>query len=147
MIRKAKPQDVPAIVELAIESVSTIDPIPELKIDRDAMADMARQCLEPAHFLYVSEIDGVVVGAVGGHVSPGFWFKGLQLSVLLHYSKVPGEWCKLMKELSQWMKSRSGIKLAVLELEGNADTRMTKFLARLGFSRATQNVAYVRPTQ
>lgn len=147
MIRKAKPQDIPAIVDLAFESVSTIDPIPELKIDREAMADMARQCMEPAHFLYVSEIDGMVVGAVGGHVSPGFWFRGLQLSVLLHYSRVPGEWCKLMKELSRWMKSRSGIKLAILELEPSraGDSRIVAFAERLGFSRQTMNLQYVRP--
>ena len=147
MIRKAKPQDIPAIVDLAIESVTTIDPIPELRIDKEAMEDMARQCLEPAHFLYVSEIDGVVVGAVAVHVSPGFWFRGLQCSVLLHYSRQRGEWGKLMREFSKWVKSRSGIKVAVLEFERNADHRMIAFMARIGFGRVTQNVTYIRPVK
>jgi GNAT superfamily N-acetyltransferase len=145
MIRKAKPQDVDAIVELAVESVSTIDPIPELKIDREAMRDMTEQCLQPAHFLYVSEIDGVVVGALGAHAAPSFWHKGLAVSVLLHYARNRGEWAKLMREFSRWCKSRSGVKIAVLEAEGNADPRMIQYMARLGFGRVTQNVTYVRP--
>ena len=144
MIRRAKPSDIPAIVELAVESVTTIDPIPELKIDRDAMKDMAEQCLQPAHFLYVSEVDGVVVGALGAHTSPSFWHKGLACSVLLHYARTRGEWAKLMREFARWCKSRSGIKVAVLEMEGNADARAIEFMGRIGFGRVTQNVTYVR---
>jgi len=146
MIRKAKPQDLDAIVNLAVESVTTIDPIPQLKIDRVAMRETASLCLEPAHFAWVSEINGEVVGAVVAQVCPGFWFEKLQLSVLLHYSQVPGEWVKLMRELSRWMKGRSGIKLAILELEPSraANERMIRFVGKLGFDRQTLNLQYVR---
>lgn len=144
MIRRARPQDIPAIVELAIESVTTVSPIEELIIDPEAMRDTAEQCLQPAHFLYVSEIDGVVVGAVAAQVVPGFWFKKLQVSVLLHYSRVPGEWVKLMREFARWMKGRSGIKLGIIELEDVHGERMVRFLKRLGFERQSQNLTYVR---
>lgn len=148
MLRKAKLQDIPAIVDLAVESVTTVSPIEELVIDRDAMAETARICLQPAHFMWVSEIDGEVVGAVAAQVVPGFWFKKLQCSVLLHYSRVPGEWVKLMREFSRWVKSRSGIKLAIIELEDvhSDDPRMLSFIKRLGFKRESQNLTYVRPT-
>jgi hypothetical protein len=42
------------------------------------------------------------------------------------------------------MKSRSGIKVAVLELEPNVDLRLTRFLKRLGFGRKSINMTYVR---
>lgn len=146
MLRKAKPQDIPAIVDLAVESVTTVSPIEELVIDREAMAETARICLQPAHFMWVSEIDGEVVGAVAAQVVPGFWFKKLQCSVLLHYSRVPGEWVKLMREFSRWVKSRSAIKMAIIELEDvhSDDPRMTSFIKRLGFDRESQNLTYVR---
>lgn len=144
MIRKAKLQDIPAIVDLAIESVTTIAPIEQLKIDREAMRETATLCLQPAHFAYVSEIDGEVVGAVVAQVMPGFWFQKLQCSVLLHYSREPGEWVKLMRELAEWMKGRPGIKLGVIEIEDCHDEKVTEFVKRLGFSRQSRNLVYVR---
>lgn len=142
MIRKAKPDDVPAIVELAVKSVS-INPLP-LKIDREAMREQAMQCLQPAHFLYVSEIDGVIVGALAAVVLPGFWHEKCACSVLLHFSTQPGQWVRLVKVFADWVKSRSTIKVAVFELEPETPEKVVHFLQRLGFTRRSQNVSFVR---
>lgn len=142
MIRKAKLDDVPAIIDLAVESVS-INPIP-VKNDPDAMRETVIQCLQPAHFLMVSEIDGEVVGALVACVQPSFWHHKLQCSVLMHYARRRGEWAKLMREFSRWARSRGGIKVAVLELEPESDPRMIQFMARIGFDRVSTNVCYVR---
>lgn len=144
IIRKAKPQDVPAIVELAVESVTTIAPIPELKIDRDAMRNMTELCLQPAHFCMVAERDGVIVGAVAAQVVPGFWFHKLQCSVLLHYATDTGAWVKLMREFAKWVKSRSGIKMALIEIEDCHDAKVLRFIERLGFTRSSTNRMYIR---
>lgn len=146
-IRKAKPQDVDAIVELAVESVTTIAPIPELKIDRDAMRDTVELCLGPAHFCMVAERDGEVVGAVVAQVMPGFWFHKLQCSVLLHYARETGAWVKLMRALAEWIKGRSGIKMAIIEIEACHDPKVLRFVERLGFSRPSDNRIYVRGAQ
>lgn len=143
--RKATPQDVEAIVDIAIESVSR-NPLP-VKIDREAMAAMALQCMGPAHFMWVTEHDGKVVAAVAAHVVPGFWFHKLQASVLLYYSRVPGAGLPLLREFTRWVKSRSGIKLAVFELEPDADPRLVRFLKKLGFDRESVNLTYVRGVQ
>jgi hypothetical protein len=142
IFRKATLQDIPAIVDIAVESVSR-DPLP-LKIDEQAMADMVRQCLNPAHFAWVAELDGAVVAVVGAHVQQGFWFKRMQCSVLLYYTRVPGAAMPLLREFARWIKSRSGIKLAIFELEPNADPRLVKFLKRLGFDRESVNLTYTR---
>jgi len=140
--RKAKLEDVPAIVDIAVESVSR-DPLP-VKIDRDAMAETARTCLNPAHFMWVAEQDGKVVASVAACVQPSFWYQKLQCSVLLYYTQVPGAGVPLLREFARWVKSRSGIKVAVLELEPGADARLVRFMKRLGFDRESLNLSYVR---
>jgi hypothetical protein len=105
---------------------------------------MIRECMGPAHFNWVTEVDGKVVAAVIAHVSPGFWFHKLQASVLLYYTLVPGAGLRLLRELARWVRSRPAIKLAVMELEPNADPRLVRFLKRVGFSRESLNLTYVR---
>ena len=140
--RKAKLEDIQAIVDIAEESVSR-DPLP-VKINREAMADTARTCLNPADFMWGAEQDGKVVASVAACVQESFWYHKLQCSVLLYYTRVPGAGLPLMREFANWVKSRSGIKVAVLELEPGADPRLVKFLKRLGFARESVSLSYVR---
>lgn len=140
--RKAVPSDIPAIVEIAVASVS-MDPLP-VKIDREAMAEMAKTCMGPSNFLWVTEVDGRVTAAVAAIAQPGFWFHKLQVSVLLYYSLRPGAGLGLLRELGRWIKSRPAIKLAVMELEPSADPRLVRFLKRIGFERESLNLTYVR---
>ena len=140
--RKATLADIPAIVDIAVESVSR-DPLP-VKIDRAAMAETIKVGLNPAHFVWVTEVDGKVVASVVAHVCPGFWHEKLTCSVLLYYTRVPGAGICLLREFAKWVKSRPAIKVAVFELEPTADPRLVKFLKRLGFARQSANVAYVR---
>ena len=140
--RKATMSDVSAIVDIAVESVSR-DPLP-VKIDREAMAETARQCLGPAHFMWVAEEGGVVVAAFAACVQPSFWFSKLQASVLLYYTRVPGAGIPLMREFAKWVKSRPAIKMAIIELEPGVDPRLVKFFKRLGFARESLNLTYVR---
>jgi hypothetical protein len=140
--RRATQADIPAIVDIAVESVSR-DPLP-VKIDRKAMADTARTLLNPAHFMWVAEQAGKVVAAVAACVQPGFWFEKLQCSVLLYYTRVPMAGVGLLRRFAEWVKSRAGIKLAIIELEPGADPRLVRYLKRLGFARESLNVSYVR---
>ena len=142
MIRNGKPQDIESIVDIAVESVSQ-NPIP-VRIDRDAMRDAAEDCLSPSNFLMVSEIDGVVVGAVAAVSQPSFWFQRQQCSVLLYYSRTTGEGLKLLRAFAEWVKSRPAIKVAVLECEPETDPRLFDFMGNLGFSRRSTNLVYVR---
>lgn len=134
--------DIPSIVDIAVESVSR-DPIP-VKIDREAMAATAQTCLNPAHFMWVAEEDGKVVAAFAACVQQSFWFTKLQCSVLLYYTRVAGAGLPLIREFSKWVKSRSAIKVAVVELEPGVDPRLVKFFKRVGFERESLNLSYVR---
>ena len=140
--RKATMQDINAIVDIAVESVSR-DPLP-VNIDREAMATTARTCLNPAHFMWVAEQDGKVVAAFAACVQPAFWFTKLQCSVLLYYTRVAGAGLPLIREFAKWVKSRPAIKLAVIELEPGVDPRLIQFFKRVGFARESVNLTYVR---
>lgn len=142
IFRKATMSDIPAIVDIAVESVSQ-DPLP-VKIDREAMAETARTCLNPAHFMWVADDDGKVVAAFAACVQPSFWFSKLQCSVLLYYTRVAGAGLPLIREFSKWVKSRPAIKLAIVELEPGVDPRLVRFFKRVGFERESLNLSYVR---
>lgn len=144
VLRRAKLSDVDAIVDLSVESVQR-NPLP-VKIDREAMKETARSLLNPAHFLWVSELNGEVVASVAACVEKSFWYRGLQCSVMLYYGRKPNACLPLLRELAKWMKSRSGIKVGVMELEPEADPRILRALHRMGFSRESMNVCYVRPS-
>jgi hypothetical protein len=141
--RKAKLDDVPAIVELAVISVSN-DPLP-VKIDKLSMSDTAKVCLNPAHFLWVAEDeDGKIVAAFAACVQKSFWYERMQCSVLLYYTTVKGAGLPLIREFAKWVKGRSAIKIAVVELEPKVDPRLVRFFTRLGFTRESLNLSYVR---
>jgi N-acetylglutamate synthase-like GNAT family acetyltransferase len=145
-IRRATYRDIVAIIDIAVESV-TRDPLPVV-VDRDAMRQMAMQCLNPAHFMWVAEDDdGQVVACVAAMTQKSFWYRGLQCSVLLYYTRKPGAGAALLRELTRWVTGRTGIKVAVLELEPTVDIRLTRFLRRLGFDRKSINMTYVRRSQ
>lgn len=143
MIRPATPADIPAIVDIAVESVNQ-NPLP-VRICRESMADTAREAIAGnSHFVWVSEIEGEVVAAVGAMSERSFWYERQQCSLMLYYSRTPGEGVKLLREFGRWVKSRPVIKVAVIELEPDTDTRLLKLLDRIGFSRISMNCAYVR---
>lgn len=143
MIRAATLADVPAIVDIAVESVSQ-NPLP-VRICRDSMAETAKEAIAGnQHFVWVSEIDGEVIAAVGAMSERSFWYERQQCSVMLYYTRVPGEGVKLLREFGKWVKSRPVIKVAVIEMEPDTDPRLLKLMGRIGFSRISMNCTYVR---
>lgn len=146
MIRRAVVADIPQIVELAVESVSR-DPLP-VKVMPAAMAETARSLIgNPAHFVWVGEHDGKVCACLAACVQPSFWFRGVQASVLLCWTRRAGAGIALLREFARWCKSRSAIKVAVFELEPGEDPRIAKLLRRLGFDRESRGMTYVRAAQ
>ncbi len=141
LIRPATTADVPAIVDLAVESVS-VNPLP-VRLDRQAMGDTARALIiGNQHFSWVSVKDGRVVGAVGACVQPGFWFQRSQASVLMFFAHAGG--IELLRELARWVRARPTIKVAVFSLEPGMDPRIGHLLSRLGFGRQSIAYTYVR---
>lgn len=109
------------------------------------MEQMAGQVIgNPAHFCWVGEQDNRITACVAAVVQPGFWFRGLQASVILYYAREAGDGVSLLREFARWVKERSAIKLAVFELEPRADPRIVRTLHRLCFSRESMNMTYVR---
>lgn len=141
--RQATAADVDSIVEIAVASVS-INPMP-VRIDRGAMRETALSMIgQPQHFVWVTEREGKVVACVGACTQPSFWFQRQQCSVLLYFSLVPGAGLPLIREFARWVKARAVIKVAVIELEPEVEPRLVEFFKRLGFTRESRNLTYIR---
>lgn len=138
MLRPAKNEDIPQIVELAVESVS--QDIWPLTICRPRMRNAIQESMKSG-FVWVSDIDGVK-GAVVAIKHDGFWFAENQASVLMFYCKT-GEGYKLLKKMSDWIKA-DGIALASVYLERFMDERYVRMFKRLGFTRQAPALSYVR---
>jgi N-acetylglutamate synthase-like GNAT family acetyltransferase len=138
VLRPAKNEDIPQIVELAVESVSQ-DNWP-LTICRPRMRNAIQESMKSG-FVWVSDIDGVK-GAVVAIKHDGFWFAENQASVLMFYCKT-GEGYKLLKKMSNWIKA-DGIALASVYLERFMDERYVRMFKRLGFTRQAPALSYVR---
>lgn len=141
--RPARHGDADAIVSLGVESVSR-DPLP-VTIDRAAMRETFLSLVgRPMHFCWVAERAGEVVAGVVACSQPSFWFSRQQCSVLLYYSRQPGAGLPLLRQFARWVKERPAIKLAVFELEPGVDERLVRALKRMGFTRESMNLTYVR---
>ena len=92
-------------------------------------------------FVWVSDIDGVK-GAVVAIKHNGFWFAEDQVSVLMFYCKT-GEGYKLLRKMADWIKS-DDIAMACVFLETFMDERYARMFKRLGFTRQTPSLSYVR---
>lgn len=138
MLRPAKEEDIPQIVELAVESVSQDDW--PLTICRPRMRNAIQESMKSG-FVWVSDIDGVK-GAVVAIKHDGFWFVENQASVLMFYCKT-GEGYKLLRKMTEWIKAE-GIGLASVFLERFMDERYVRMFKRLGFDRQAPSLSYVR---
>lgn len=145
MIRCARPADVPAIVQLAVEAVKQDAEFSGLRISRSSITDKTEQVVRGnAHFCWVGEDDTGVHACVAAETHAGFWFERQQSSVLMFYTRKPGLGLPLLREYARWVKARPAIKLAVFSLEPHADPRIGACLQRLGFATHTPGYSYVR---
>jgi hypothetical protein len=94
--------------------------------------------------MWVAEQDGVVVAAFAAVVQKSFWFTRMSCSVLLYYTRVKGAGLPLLREFAKWVKSRPAIKTAVIEFEPTVDPRLVQFFKRVGFTRESLNLSYIR---
>ena len=138
MLRPAKNEDIPQIVELAVESVQQ-DNWP-MTICRPRMRTAIQESMKSG-FVWVSDIDGVK-GAVVAIKHNGFWFAEDQVSVLMFYCKT-GEGYKLLRKMADWIKS-DDIAMACVFLETFMDERYIRMFKRLRFTRQTYSLSYVR---
>ena len=134
ILRKAVPDDVYGILDLAIEAINT-NPYEGLEISKTKVFALAIECISSApNFMMVAEDDGEIVGAVAALVHPMMLYEKSQASVVQYYCKKPGYGIKLIRELMKWVESRPVIKMVCFTLENKGDPRIGSLLRRLGLN-------------
>lgn len=134
-IRRARPTDTDAIVELGIEALST-NPYPTMVIAPDRVRAVARIVISGAgNVCLVAEQAGKVVAAVSATIDPCMFYERSQASVVQFYTRVPGAGVPLLRAFLRWARSRRMVKLIVFTLEMGADPRIGTLLRRLGLTQ------------
>jgi hypothetical protein len=139
LLRLARPEDIPQIIELAVESINQDDW--PLTICRPRIKNIMQACMNSG-FLWVSDINGVK-GAVAALKHEGIWFAENQVSIIMFYCKT-GEGYKLLRKFSNWIKSDASIGTACVVLETFMDERYVRMFKRLGFNQQAPALSYVR---
>ena len=133
MIRAATLADVQAAADLGVEALER-DPVGS--VDRDSIVRTVVEGVSSAqHFMWVSEVGGVVEGALGALCMPFSFHRGKMLQVAQFYVRPParGEGVKLFREMLRWADGRPAIRLVVASVELSLDKRIIRMLERLGF--------------
>ncbi len=142
-IRKAVPKDIQAITDLGVESLQQHDY--PLRISRNKVFQVARECVSSANnFAWVAVKDGKIQGAVGALVGENLFHERKKCSVVMYYSKIPGDGIAMMRTLKRWVEGRPGIKMTEFVLEMDGDPRIELLLARLGFKPTPPVYLYMR---
>lgn len=143
MLREANFADVPAIVELALESVGqvpwAVTPSRRL-IRKSAELAVEQGCV------WVSETDKIN-GVVGGIKHPSVWFSEFQVSLALFYCRSGHEGYKLLKRFADWVKAQEDVGAAIVTLEPYMDEKYVRAFKRLGFDAQSVTLSYVRGTK
>ena len=140
--RQAKLQDLPQMVELAAEAVSAEDI--GVPVCKDTIKANLAECIgSPQHFAWVAEDAGKLVAAVVSRVSTMAWSSKKCANGLMWFTRQPGTCMPLLRKLSEWLRSRPGIKVATLECVSPSPS-MRRAMSRLGFARESTNLVYVR---
>lgn len=145
MIREAKAEDIPAIVQLGREA---LERAPMADVDPHAIADVVRRGItQQRHFMWVSEREGVIEGAVGALCIDFEFHKGSILQVCQYYCRpaAKGDGARLIREMLRWSDARRAIKWVVLSVEIDQDPRIIKLMERLGFNVSQVEMTRPRP--
>ena len=144
-IRPAKHSDIAAITELSMESLEVNDPypclMPSISRTREAITSLVSGA---AHFTWVHEREGKVIGAICGMVHDLMFYERKQLSVVMLYCREPGGGGLLVRRLMRWYRSRPAIKACVFTIENCIDEKLGKFLITMGLQRRLPTYIGVR---
>ncbi len=144
MIRPATQADIPALVDLCIEALN-VDPYPQLVIDRSRVYEGVKECVGSArHFSWVSEVDGVIHGALGALVLPFLMYERNLCQIVIWYCRNPGDGMHLMYKLFEWIKGKPMIKQVLYEMNPKSDVRILKVFKRAGFTEVLPTLTMTR---
>ena len=134
MIRPATLADLNAIFEIALIEANRY---PKLLPDRQKIRKGITAAISSAkHFVWVSEDDGRVNGALVAVSSNNLWAQRENCLVALWKARVVGDGRKMMKEFLKWVDARRIIRVAGIVPDNNEiDPLVWSLAERLGFRK------------
>ena len=133
MIRQAFHRDIDAISNLGVEALER-NPIGS--INRKAIRKMAGDMISSReHFVWVSEIEGKVEGALAGYAMRFDFHIGKVCRIMQYYVRpaARGDGIKLLRKLHEWIDRQPAIRLCLASIEIGLDPRIQRLMERLGY--------------
>lgn len=131
-LRKARPQDLPRLTDLALEALAEVD-TGTLVLSRERIVSLARTLVsDPSGLVLVDVHDGVLTGAIALSVSDGVFFERKSAGIIFWYSRIPRRGYVLLRQALQWVNSRPSIKAVGFAEDFVGDRRVGKLLERAG---------------
>ena len=105
--------------------------------DYDRIQTGLREMISGApHFAWVAEEAGEVKGVLLGLTSDNLWARKKNCNVLAWISEIPGAGIELLREFTEFVKSRAVIRVAGFAPDiDDIDPRVWTLVVRMGFKR------------
>ncbi|HWV16051.1 MAG TPA: hypothetical protein VN030_11540 [Cellvibrio sp.] len=132
MIRKATPQDIAQIIDLATPETQRY---PYLKANHDSIKRLVVECVSSANsFAFVSESETGISGAILALTHDNLWAQKQSSTVLAWICKGSGDGIRLLQEYSKWLDGRAAIRRGGFQFDIDVDPKIYRVISRLGFT-------------
>lgn len=144
IVRRAEPDDLVRLVEMAVRFAAESEYAALAVVSVDKVTQLITGlCLSEAGAVFVAEVDGAVVGMIGGHVFDHPMFSAVMAQEVAWWveptHRTGRTGYKLVKALAQWALMKGASHLSMIA----PNDRVASFYERIGFSRA-ESVHYRR---
>lgn len=136
MIRTATYDDIPRILELG-NVLHKTSSFADLPFDEDKVSNLMRGLIDGGGVIFVSEIDGVVIGGIAGGVTE-FWFCdkkiGFDFSFFIHPDYRGGMSApRLIVAFTEWAKLKGAIEVHMGITTGIHVDATARLYEKMGF--------------
>jgi hypothetical protein len=148
MIRPAEYRDIPALVELVMEFFEdspTVDM--GMPADPDTIEFFLQDCIDlDDKTVLVADVDGEIIGGIGGGVSPWIWNANITALIELGWfvplasrERHPLEGMRLKRVFYQWGRDNGATHLIMVSTKREESPRVIKFYEKSGLVCADNN--------
>ena len=133
-IARARVEDVPLLIECAMEFAAQI---PDCPLDEEGYIFSLQNIVESCGVIFLLFDGSRVVGAIGGIKSPDI-LTGRLLAIELFWYLMPayrrGMWAiRLLNKLEEWAKDSKCWHIAMIHMECSMPEKMTRIYRKLGY--------------
>jgi hypothetical protein len=141
MIRPAKPQHIPQLVNIGVNASN--EHFPQLIAQRQKIYSLVSECISGAQNFALISTDGKdVLGALLARTMDNMFAERKSSHVIYFANAMPGEGLDMLRQYKRWVQGRRAIKYAGISPAFDMDERVLTLFERAGFKRRGSNFIF-----